>query len=118
LNKRKLGSIYEKQAAEYLKEHGYVILEQNYRNRSGEIDLLAKKAGMLVVVEVKYRTSDSTGDPLEAVDVKKQRRICRCFLFYLTQKGLGTDVSCRFDVIAIYGDGRLRHVENAFDFQY
>ena len=52
-----------------------------------------------------------------AVDVRKQRRICKTALYYLAKHGYGMDTSCRFDVIAIYGDNSIRHIENAFEFQ-
>ena len=55
VNKRKVGTDYEKQAAEYLKKKGLKILEQNFYCRMGEIDIIAKDREYLVFVEVKYR---------------------------------------------------------------
>lgn len=52
-----------------------------------------------------------------AVDVRKQRRICKTALYYFVKHGYGMDTACRFDVIAIYGDNSIRHIENAFEFQ-
>lgn len=117
-NKRQTGTRYEEAAAAYLAEKGYTILARNYRNRCGEIDLIAEKEAVLVFLEIKFRASDSRGDPLEAVDVRKQRRICKAAIYYYAQMGYTQDVPCRFDVIGIYGDGAVRHIEGAFDFQY
>lgn len=117
MNTRKTGAEYEELAAHYLKEQGYLILERNYRNRFGEIDILAKKDAQLVIVEVKYRSTAEHGDPLEAVDTRKQKKICRTASYYCMMHGIMENVPCRFDVIAIYGDGTLRHEENAFEYQ-
>lgn len=116
-NNRKTGADFEQKAAEYLAGQGYCILEKNYRNRSGEIDIIAKDKEMLVFAEVKYRANICCGDPLEAVDQKKQRRICRAALSYYKMRGCRTTQPCRFDVIAFYGNGSLRHIQNAFEFQ-
>jgi putative endonuclease len=116
-NKRQVGTEYETIATDYLKKKGYQIIERNHRNRMGEIDILAEKNGVLVVVEVKYRKNGSCGDPLEAVNWQKQRRICKTILYYFMIHGYGMEKPCRFDVIGIYGDGTIKHVENAFEFQ-
>lgn len=116
-NKRQVGTAYETIAADYLKKKGYQIIERNYRNRMGEIDILAENDGVLVVVEVKYRKNGTCGDPLEAVNRQKQRRICKTTLYYFMMHGYGMEKPCRFDVIGIYGDGTIKHIENAFEFQ-
>lgn len=115
-NKREIGYRYEQKAVDLLEQNGYQILETNYRNRYGEIDVIACQDGMLVFVEVKYRSSSQFGDPLDAVGWRKQLRICRSALYYCTQYGKGTEVPCRFDVIAIYGNEEIQHIENAFEY--
>jgi putative endonuclease len=114
---RTIGAAYEDMAARYLAKHGYTILERNYHDRYGELDLVAEKDGWLVVVEVKYRSGTRYGGPLEAVTPQKQRRICRATMGYYAAHGYGEDHSCRFDVIGITGDGTIQHIENAFEFQ-
>ena len=112
-NKRSIGRKYELLAFDYLQKKNYKILEQNFQNRYGEIDIIAKDGDILVFVEVKYRASN--GDPLEAVHPAKQKKISRvAFGYYnsMAEKGL----SCRFDVIAVYGNERIVHIENAFDY--
>lgn len=116
INKRSVGSAYEAIAEEYLVSKGYRILEKNFLCRGGEIDLIAQKNGVYVACEIKYRRDYGCGDPFEAVGVRKQRRICATMLYYLVRRGLGEETPCRFDVIGIYGDGEVRHIENAFEF--
>ena len=120
VNKRQVGADYEERAAEYLMEKGYRIMARNFRaGKKGEIDIIARdKDGTLVICECKYRTQTVYGDPLLAVDWKKQRQICKTTLYYYKYCGYRMDYPCRFDVIALYGDGTIRHVENAFEFVY
>lgn len=117
MNKRSIGSEKEMLAAEFLKSRGYQILEMNYRCRQGELDIVARKDDMLVIAEVKYRAGFACGDPAEAVNVRKQRKICRVTLDYLMRHPQFQEKPCRFDVICVYGDGQIRHIEDAFFFQ-
>ena len=112
-NKRQTGAAYELKAEEYLLGNGYKILERNFRNRSGEIDLIAKKDGYICFIEVKYRTTSDFGNPLEAVDFRKQNQIRKVAMYYLMKNKLSEWTPCRFDVIAFEGE-HLTHVENAF----
>ncbi len=116
-NLRREGSCYEHLAGEWLARRGYRILEYNFRCRTGEIDLIALDADTLVFIEVKYRTGSKAGSPLEAVDHRKQRTICRCADVYRLARGIPGDVSCRFDVVGISG-GELTLVRDAFDYAY
>ena len=118
MNKRRIGAVYEAMACKYLQAQGLIVVEKNYRVRQGEIDLILKEmpGPVYVFAEVKYRKNRSAGAPEESVTLKKQRQICKVALFYLNQKKLGLDVSCRFDVIAICGD-RIRWIKNAFPFR-
>ena len=116
MNKRTVGSEQERVAADYLKGQGYVIRQMNFRCRSGEIDIVASEGRYLVFVEVKYRSSGSAGDPLEAVGPKKQRQISRTAAVYLHMHGLSGDTPSRFDVVGITGDGTVRLLRNAFDY--
>lgn len=102
-NQRIIGSAYEQQAGLYLSDHQYHILEYNYRCKLGEIDIIAKNGEWLVFCEVKYRSTDVKGHPLEAVNVRKQHRIYKCAMYYMMERGID-DVPCRFDVVGILGD--------------
>ncbi len=65
-NNRKEGTEHENQVAEWLRRRGYRILEQNFRCRLSEIDLIAERNGCIVFVEVKYKRTDTCGTPEEA----------------------------------------------------
>lgn len=116
-NKRQIGTDYENLAAEYLVKKGYRILERNYRNPHGEIDIIAKDGETIVFCEIKYRAGKRYGSPLEAVDVRKQRRISKVALYYTAGYKASESAFYRFDVIGIDGEGHIEHIENAFFFQ-
>lgn len=112
-NKRATGSRYEQAAADFLRQQGLRILEQNYRCRQGEIDLIAQEGRTLVFVEVKYRKTAAMGDPAEAVTALKQSRIRNAAGYYLYSRRHGEDTPCRFDVVSILGQ-ELRWIQDAF----
>ena len=107
----------ERQAGAFLERQGYQVLQYNFYCRHGEIDIVAREGGYLVFVEVKYRKNGKMGDPKEAVGVCKQRRICKAAQYYLFCKGMGTGMSCRFDVVAIKGED-MELIQDAFSFLY
>lgn len=94
------GRIGETLARQHLENHGYQVVERNWRCQEGEIDLVARQGGDWVFVEVKARRGDRFGAPEEAVTPAKQQRLLRCGLMYLAEHDLG-DVSWRIDVVAI-----------------
>lgn len=112
-NNRATGSLHEEQAADFLKGLKYEVLEKNFRCRSGEIDLIAKNEGYLVFVEVKYRKTGISGDPAEAVNRRKQKRIINTARYYLLSRGYGEDTPCRFDVVAVT-EQDIRVIKDAF----
>lgn len=115
MNKRAVGTAYEKLAGAYLKEHGYEILEYNFRCRMGEIDIIARDGAYLVFVEVKYRSSEKNGNPSEAVNLKKQRIISKVALYYCLTHGYLETMPCRFDVVAVRGE-TYTLIQNAFEY--
>ena len=116
-NNRAVGSIYEEKIAAFLKQNGFVILERNYRNKRGEIDLIGLDPdGWLIFVEVKYRSSEYSGNPLAAVDERKQWIISKVAAGYLMTHYRSLDVKCRFDVVGIEGS-EIRWIKNAFEFR-
>ena len=115
-NKREKGSEYERKAAAYLEQQGFQTLSFHFSCRQGEIDLIGMTAdGWLIFVEVKYRSSEYSGNPLAAVDSKKQWVISRVAVEYLKNRYRSMDVRCRFDVVGIERD-EICWVKNAFDF--
>ena len=106
------GSIGEDLANKYLTQKGYKIVERNYKNRIGEIDIIALDKGVIVFVEVKYRHNDKFGMPREAVNKNKQFKIRQVATLYLKIKHK-FDSKCRFDVIEILDD-KITHLETCF----
>ncbi|ADL04680.1 YraN family protein [Lacrimispora saccharolytica] len=112
-NCREVGKEYERAAAAYLENNGYVIVERNYRDPKGEIDIIAMDGKELVFIEVKYRRNLEKGDPAEAVHLLKQGKIRNAAKGYLYRHRLGDDIPCRFDVVAILGQD-IRLIKDAF----
>lgn len=106
------GHLGEKLACKELKKKKFKILQTNYTNKLGEIDIIAKEKDFLVFVEVKTRTTEKFGRPSLAVGSHKQNKIRQVASVYLKQNEL-TEANCRFDVIEIL-DNQINHIENAF----
>ncbi len=104
----------EKAAKKFLKDNNYKIIDTNYRTRFGEIDIIAKDENYIVFVEVKARGEKSLGNPMEAVNYDKQRKIIMASKqFLLKDKFL--QLQPRFDVIEIFTQsGEINHIINAF----
>ena len=115
MNKRSVGTGKEEEAAKFLAECGLKVTNRNYRNRFGEIDLIATDGEYTVFVEVKYRKTASSGHPEEAVDIQKARKISKVADYYRIHKKLSDDAPIRFDVVAIEG-GRFKWYKNAFSY--
>lgn len=100
---------------DYLRRLGYAIRDQNYRIRSGEIDIIAETEGILCIVEVRSRKDARFGHPLETVGCRKQRRLIRATEHYLLTSRWSGPV--RFDVIAIVYEPELEitHLKEAFE---
>ena len=119
----RIGRLGERLAQAYLVAHGYRIVAHSWRlGRFGEIDLIARRRGILAFVEVKTRRSDRYGPPEEAVHAGKQKRILRlaeAFLASLAPDSRLHHLECRFDVIAVEmpfaGRWRVRHLAGCFD---
>ena len=116
--RKALGAEGEAAAARYLKKHGLKVIEQNYRSRLGEIDLVAQEGKRWVFVEVKTRIESDGDPPQSAVTPDKQRRLARLAQEYILRQRLG-EVPCRFDVVSVLFDGtghvsEIRHLPAAF----
>ncbi len=99
----RFGKEGEKAAVKFLKKRGYRIVEKNYRNKAGEIDIVAEQDQVLVFVEVKSRADNERGEPLEAVTPHKQRKIVQVAKGFMIQHRI-ENRDCRFDVVGIKGN--------------
>ena len=120
-NKRVTGADNEQRATEYLIDNGYSILERNFRNKTGEIDIIAQNGGcqykygclLAQTLSEQYRRSKKYGYAVEAVSYRKQQIIRQVAMYYLTTRYKSCDIPCRFDVIGIDGTD-ITHIKNAF----
>ena len=99
-----LGKSGEQEAAKYLESRGLRILDRNWRSADGEIDIVAAERRVLVVCEVKSRTSTRYGSPLEAVSRAKRARLRRLAVQWLNAHGVRFD-QVRIDVVGLVYDG-------------
>jgi putative endonuclease len=116
LTNQSSGAWGEDLALRYLLRRGYRLLERNYRQRRGEIDLIVRDKDVLVFVEVKLRRSKGFGDPLEAVTARKQATIRSLAEQYLAENQPDFE-TLRFDVIGILATRsgtHVDHIEDAF----
>jgi putative endonuclease len=112
-----LGKKAEDLAAEYLVKNGYKILVRNFRFQKAEIDIIAEKDHLIVVVEVKARSTDIFILPQEAVTKAKIKSIVLAANHFMEEFNKNQEV--RFDIISVLPDktGKLEieHIEDAFE---
>ncbi|CAN5608276.1 YraN family protein [soil metagenome] len=110
---RSLGAYGEAYAARHLVEGGMVVLDSNWRCEAGEIDLVLRDGRVLVVCEVKTRSSLAYGSPLEAVTEQKAARLRRLAARWLEEHAVRPD-EVRIDLVGVLvprsGGPRLEHV--------
>lgn len=102
-------------ALNHLQQNGYAILEKNWQAGHKEIDIIARKDDLLVVVEVKSRKTTFFGEPEEFVSRSKQKLLIQAANHYLAAKDL--DLEVRFDIISVLFKGekyQVNHIEDAF----
>lgn len=107
----------ERIAERYLSKKGYRLVERNYRCPVGEVDLIVLDRRVIVFVEVKTRRHERFGVPLESVHPRKQQKMIKAALWFLSDHKLH-ERDARFDVVGISFGGQepvVEHIENAFD---
>jgi putative endonuclease len=110
------GELGERIAERWLRERGWRVMQRRFRTGHRDIDLVVEREGVVAFVEVKARRGDEFGDPVEAVDWRKQRELGRSAKVWISRHGRREE-AYRFDVVGILVDGsrvRVRHIENAF----
>lgn len=122
--KKKIGSVKktEKSAGEkgediaciFLKKKGYKVKEKNFRSKYGELDIIADDAGTLCFVEVKSRSRTDHGRPEEFVDSRKQQKLIKTALTYISKNRIeGRDM--RFDIVSVdLNSSKSGLLKNAF----
>lgn len=114
-NNIKTGKRGESFAKDYLVAKSYNILNMNFRNYIGEIDIIAMDKDVLVFIEVKTRTSMKFGYAYESVNYRKQQKIINASLSYIQQRNI-RNTQIRYDIIEVYltPNVNINHIENAF----
>ncbi len=98
-----LGRVGEVVACQYLRKKGYRIVEQNFRCKLGEVDIIAKDGDVYVFTEVKTRRNKKYGRPIEAINAYKLRNIIQTVQVYVKKKHLYS-YDLRIDVIEVFVD--------------
>ena len=118
MHSKEIGTLAEEAASCLLAIKGYEILERGFRFHRKEIDIIARKGGAIVFVEVKFRRTERCGAPREAVDLRKRQRIIFVARGFLMERALGP-CPCRFDVVEVRLSGaglvlEVEHIAGAF----
>lgn len=111
-----LGELGERIAERWLKRSGWRVLQRRFRSGRRDIDLVVEREGMVAFVEVKARRGERFGQPVEAVNWRKQKELSKSAQVWIDRHGRPED-SYRFDVVGVLMSGervRVRHVEDAF----
>ncbi|GAC1370185.1 MAG: YraN family protein [Actinomycetota bacterium] len=116
MTNQEVQAVGERAAAALLEHEGWTVLHRNWRLRLGELDLVARRDGWLIFVEVKARRAPALVDPALGVDWRKQRQLRRVAQAYLVREK-PTFEECRFDVVSVLvgDDGiEVKRLEGAF----
>jgi putative endonuclease len=110
------GELGERIAERWLRLRGWRVVQRRFRSGHRDIDLVVEQDGVVAFVEVKARQGDRFGDPVEAVNWRKQRELGRSARVWIDRHGRSAE-AYRFDVVGVLVSGervRIRHVANAF----
>jgi len=110
------GELGERIAERWLRRTGWRVLQRRFRSGHRDIDLVVEREGTIAFVEVKARRGDRFGQPVEAVNWRKQKELTKSAQVWIDRHGRSED-SYRFDVVGVLMTGdrvRIRHVEDAF----
>lgn len=99
-----LGRFGEDRVAEWLADHGFRLVERNWRCARGEIDIIAWQSCTLVFIEVKTRAGGSTGHPFEAITASKMARLRRLVPAWFDDHPEVSARSIRIDAVAVHVD--------------
>ena len=112
----KIGKIGEEIAVKYLRKEGYYIVERNYRNKFGEIDIIAAKNDYTIFIEVKSRSSENYIELAHSLYYKQIHHLRRAAIFYFAEKNIHLS-SIRFDLIALKIDPAARKIDKLKHFK-
>jgi putative endonuclease len=112
-----VGKRGEDEVVKFLQKQGHKIVQRNYKNKLGEMDIIAKDGKTLCFIEVKTRTNLHFGYPQEAITRQKQKKLNRVALSYLKQYNL-LNFPARFDIASVMlhnqNKSEIEIIKNAF----
>ena len=114
--RQEFGILGERIAERWLRRTGWRVVQRRFRSGHRDIDLVMEREGMIVFVEVKARRGDQFGQPVEAVNWRKQKELAKSAQVWIDRHGR-PDEAYRFDVVGVLVSGErvmVRHVEDAF----
>lgn len=119
MDRAAIGRTAEDVAAAFLERQGLVILMRNYRRKSGELDIVARDGDVLVIGEVRTRSSETFGGAAASVDGWKRHKVIRAATQLLQQRKDLAQLRVRFDVLVVHHPGeasqRVEWIRHAFD---
>jgi putative endonuclease len=115
-DKAHLGTAAEVRAAVLLERAGFTVLARNYRCRAGELDIVARRARLLVIAEVRLRSSAAFGGAAASITAAKRARIVRATRYLLRCEPALAALDVRFDALLLSSaEGPIEWIEAAFD---
>lgn len=112
MNTTAIGSSYERAAATYLESLGLYIVDQNWRTRWCEVDIVARDSyGVIHIVEVRYRKSNTSGNGIDSITPAKQRQLIHAAKRWLMLRGAPNGI--QIDVIGITGETTIDYIPDA-----
>ncbi|HKO15028.1 MAG TPA: YraN family protein [Gemmatimonadaceae bacterium] len=118
--RQEFGILGERIAERWLRRGGWRVLQRRFRNGHRDIDLVVEREGVIAFVEVKARRGDRFGQPVEAVNWRKQKELSKSAQVWIDRHGRPEECY-RFDVVGVLVKGervRIRHVPDAFELQH
>jgi putative endonuclease len=113
--RQRLGAAAEERGAQLLRQAGYVIVARNFRCRMGELDIIARRGGLLVIAEVRLRSSAGFGGPAASISAAKRARIVRAARYLLMRQPRLANLALRFDTLLLSSSsGPIEWIEGAF----
>jgi putative endonuclease len=115
-DRQRVGDAAEERAAQHLQRAGYEILARNFRCRTGELDIVARRGQQLIIAEVRLRSGSAYGGAAASVTHAKRARITRATRYLLTCQPDLAKLAVRFDALLLSAaDGPIDWIEGAFD---
>jgi putative endonuclease len=113
MDRQQIGRAAEDAAAAFLESQGLQVLFRNFRRRAGELDIVARDSGTLIIVEVRTRSTNAYGGAAASVDFRKQAKLRRAAALLLQQRKDLAGLRVRFDVVAKSPAG-IEWIKHAF----